>query len=448
MLNKSEISLHKQLLTLAIPMILSNITVPLLGLVDTAVLGHLSQPYFLGGSTIGVMLITFVTWLCGFLRMSTTGLAAQAYGKQNNEENTYVLFRGIVVALAIGLAVIVLQIPFISSGLLIAGGSEQVQFYAHQYASIRVYGLPAALANLVILGWLLGNHKAKAVMWLLILTNSVNLILDILFVVVFDWQVKGVAWATLIAEYSGFLVAAIYIFRLKRTQNTEVSLSLFKKVAELKSLTTYFKLNGDILVRTICLQISFYFITFQGARLGDVVVATNAILMNFILLISFGLDGIANAAEAMAGKAYGESAKAKLKQVVTTSLWWTGMLAIVYSLMFVFAGEAIVGLLSDIDSIIAYADDYLWWMVIIPLFACWCFLFDGIYIGLMQVKVMRNTMALATFAVFFPAWYLTSSWGNHALWFAMSMFMLSRSVFLWWHYRFKLFEQLSFKAET
>lgn len=425
-------------------MILSNITVPLLGLVDTAVIGHLSHAYFLGGSTIGAMVITSITWLCGFLRMSTTGLSAQAFGLDNIQQNLLVLLRGILVAFTIGFSFVLLQAPFIDLALNLAGGSEQVQFYARQYSEIRIWGLPAALANLVILGWLLGNHQTKAVMWLLIATNLINIGLDLLFVFGFGWQVQGVASATIIAEYSG-LIGGLIIISLHYNSSVKTFFSeqkeLFSSLIERNSLLSYFKLNRDILIRTLCLEACFIFITFQGARLGDEVVAANAILMNFLLLISFGLDGIANAAEAMVGKAYGEKNDAKLHTTVKIGLFWTALFALTYALLFALAGEWLLSLISDIESVIHFAKDYLIWMIFLPVVACWCFLFDGVYIGLMKAKAMRNSMMAATFAGFFPLWFLLKEYGNHGLWAALLFFMLLRGITLAWHYQYRIVKQ-------
>ncbi|MDT0604112.1 MATE family efflux transporter [Thalassotalea castellviae] len=429
--NKAD---HKQLFVLAIPMILSNITVPLLGLVDTAVIGHLDHAYYLGGSTVGAMVITCITWLCGFLRMTTTGLAAQAFGQQNASQNLLVLLRGLLVALIIGGSFILLQTPYISGAIYLSGGSDQVQFYAQQYSEIRIWGLPAALANLVLLGWLLGNHKAKMVMWILIFTNLVNLVLDVVFVLWLDWQVQGVAYATLIAEYASILLSLTLIFHhfkpiIKASVN-DIKSKLLDKLA----LVSYFKLNRDILIRTLCLQSCFVFITFQGARLGDNVVAANAILMNFLLFISFGLDGIANAAEVMVGKAKGENNLKKLQVVFKVSLFWTLIFALVYSLFFIFWGPSIVRLISDIEAVVLYADQYLFWIMLLPLAACWSYLFDGIYIGLTQAKAMRNSMILSTFGCFFPLWWLLQSYENNGLWFAFIVFMIARGLTLAWHF--------------
>lgn len=437
----SDLDQHKRLFALALPMIFSNITVPLLGLVDTAVIGHLSHAYYLGGSTVGAMIITSVIWLCGFLRMSTTGLSAQAYGRDNNEQNLMVLFRGISIAFLLGIILILIQSPFINIALQLSGGSEQVQFYARQYSEIRVWGFPAALANLVMLGWLLGNHQSKAVMWLLIFTNLTNICLDFLFVYGFHWQVQGVALATLIAEYSGLTLGIVFIYKRQKKQVHQAlnKLSqLVRSIFEPSSMLSYFKLNCDILIRTLCLELCFIFITFQGARLGDNVVAANAILMNFLLLISFGLDGIANATEAMVGKAKGEGDNSQLNNTVNIALLWSLIFAFAYSLLFAFAGSTLLSLISDIPSVITFAEQYLFWMVLLPLFACWCFLYDGVYIGLMQAKAMRNSMIIATFACFFPLWFMLQGFGNHGLWAAFSLFMLARGITLAWHFHYQV----------
>jgi MATE family multidrug resistance protein len=426
-------------------MIFSNITIPLLGLVDTAVLGHLDEAYYLGGSTVGAMIITFVTWLCGFLRMSTTGLTAQALGEKNHSKSLLVLLRGLLVAGFIGGTLILLQSFYLDLSLGLAGGSEKIQFYAKQYCDIRIWGLPAALSNLVILGWLLGNHKAKAVMWILIATNLINLSLDLLFVLVFDWQVQGVATATLIAEYSGVVIGLTYIVLAKKTVNQKTLKSLLIKIGlkllsvkeqlfEKSALIHYFQLNRDILIRTLCLELCFVFITFQGARLGDDVIATNAILMNFVLLISFGLDGIANATEVLVGKAHGQKNVKQRNFVVKIALFWTGIFALSYSLLFAIAGDFFVGLLTDIPEVVLSTKQYVHWIIILPILGCWCYLFDGVFVGLMKTKAMRNSMIIATFCCFFPMWWLLQDYGNHGLWAAFSVFLFVRGLSLGWHY--------------
>ncbi|WP_371374804.1 MATE family efflux transporter [Thalassotalea aquiviva] len=433
--HKSE---RNALFALAIPMILSNITVPILGLVDTGVIGHLPEPYYLGATAVGSMVITFITWFCGFLRMSTSGLSAQAFGKGDANLSLMVLTRGLMVALIIGFSLIVLQYPYIEAFLWASGGSEQVVHYAREYSQIRVWGMPAALANLVILGWLLGMHKARLAMSLLIVTNLINLSLDLLFVLYFEWAVAGVAFATLIAEYSGTALGIYFIVLTLAPKQ----LNIHNNVSQLKQrllnmveLKPYLQLNRDILIRTLCLELCFVFITLQGARLGDTVVAANAILMNFILLISFSLDGIAYAAEARVGRAKGANDHPALQLAVKTAMVYNLIFAVCYSVFFYLFGEQFILMLSNIDQVIAYAQVFLPWIIALPILACWCYLFDGIYIGLTQAKAMRNSMLISTFGCFFPAWFILKDYGNHALWAALLLFLTTRGVTLMWHYK-------------
>jgi len=424
---------HRALLAISLPMILSNITVPLLGLVDTAVVGHLADAYFLGGTAVGSMLITLVLWLAGFLRMTTTGLAAQSYGGNQSDAAVVVLWRGIVVAGAIALVMLLLQQPLIRMGLAVAGGSEEVQLYAERYVQIRVWGFPAALMNLVILGWLLGMQKARLVMWLLILTNVINIGLDLLFVPVFGWQVQGVALATLIAEYAALGMGLWLVLVTCKARGMRL-LPNWALVLDPITLGHYGRLNRDVLIRTLCLEAVFAFMTFQGARLGDTVVAANAILMGFLLLISFGLDGIAYGAEARVGMAKGARNPSGIRMATTAALYWTGVFALAYALFFALAGTGLLRMMSSVPSVVTFAQGYLWWMVALPLIACWCYLYDGIYIGLTRASVMRNSMILSTFGIFFPVWLLLSAWDNAGLWVAFSLFMAVRGLTLGWHY--------------
>lgn len=421
-------------------MILSNITVPLLGLVDTAVLGHLSHAYYLGGATVGAMLITFIIWLCGFLRMSSTGLAAQAYGCENSIDNLSILIRGLSVAFLLGVVIVCLQTPYLTAGLWLAGGSNEIQHYANIYGQIRIWGLPAALGNLVILGWLLGNQQAKTVMWLLIVTNLTNLILDLWFVLGLGWSIAGAATATVIAEYLGLVLGLWLVFRQDKWLIMMKNKVIFhwRVIYSVDRIKQFFHLNRDILLRTLCLELCFLFITFQGARLGDEVVAANAILLNFLLLISFGLDGIANGAEALVGEAKGANNKEKLMTVVKISLLWTGIFAVFYSLCFIVFGDYLIRLMTNIESVIVITQEYIIWLWLMPIIACWCYLFDGVYIGLMQTKIMRNSMILSTFLGFFPLWFIFQSLGNHAIWLAFSAFMIVRGITLAWHYHYRL----------
>jgi MATE family multidrug resistance protein len=267
-------------------------------------------------------------------------------------------------------------------------------------------------------------------------------LLDLLFVFVFNWQVQGVALATLIAEYSGLTLGLLTVFYHYKEAITKLfshSKNFVRNLLEKHSLLGYFKLNRDILIRTLCLEICFIFITFQGARLGDEIIAANAILMNFLLLISFGLDGIANATEAMVGKSAGENNNDELHKVVNIALFWSVIFSMCYVILFFVAGEGLLRLISSIENVVMTAKIYLPWLILLPIVSCWCYLFDGVYIGLMKAKVMRNTMIISTFSCFFPVWFLFDNMlpalsGNHALWAAFSVFMLVRGLTLGWHF--------------
>ncbi|WP_028771899.1 MATE family efflux transporter [Shewanella waksmanii] len=424
---------NKQLLALALPMILSNITVPLLGLVDTAVIGHLSNAYYLGGVAVGSTIITLILWILGFLRMATTGLVAQAYGANDTQQQYRLLLQAASLALILGLFAIALQYPIMNTAMALSDTSAAVEQYCREYFHIRIWSTPFALLNLVLLGWLLGRQQPRAAMWQLIIANSVNIILDVAFVIGLDMGVKGAAWASVFADLAGLCVAATMVYR----QLGKMGGWRFSDTVKQLSFASYrqlLSLNADIFVRSLCLQSTFAFMTFYGAGLGDNTVAANAVLLNLLLLISYALDGVAYYAEAEVGRAFGERNRRRLQQSVTLALMWSAIASVGFCLLFALAGSQIIALLTSIDAVREVANTYLIWVVFLPLLAFGSYLFDGVYIGAAQGKVMRNSMLISTFCVFFPTWYTLQASSNHALWAAMSLFMLSRSVLLAVHY--------------
>ncbi|AZG34054.1 MULTISPECIES: MATE family efflux transporter DinF [Shewanella] len=432
---------NRQLLALATPMILSNITIPLLGLVDTAVIGHLEQAYYLGGVALGSTIITLMIWLLGFLRMSTTGLVAQAYGANDTSTQQQLLIQGCSLALTLGLVGVILQSPLLNLALSLSDASEQVMLYCRQYVEIRIWSLPFALTNLVLLGWLLGRQAPKAAMWQLIIANSVNIILDLVFVMVFKWNVQGVALASVIADICAFSVALVMV---KRQLVDMGGLKLSQVIAHLswRGYARLLTLNRDIFIRSLCLQAAFSFMTFYGAGLGDNIIAANAVLLNLLMLISYALDGIAYYAEAEVGRAFGQKNPILLHDSVVLAFCWSAMVAVLFSLLFWLAGPWIIQLLTNIEAVQDTANNYLIWLVFMPILAFGCYLFDGVYIGAAHGQIMRNSMIVATFGIYFPCWYVLQDWGNHSLWAAMSIFMLCRSLTLGWHYYYKLRYQL------
>lgn len=434
LLNKQK---NSQLFALAVPMILSNITVPLLGLVDTAVVGHLSNAYYLGGVAVGSTVITLILWILGFLRMSTTGLVAQAFGAKELHTQYRLLMQSASLALLLSLLVLLLQQPIITAAMALSDASEQVQYYSQAYFNIRIWSTPFALVNLALLGWLLGRQQPKAAMWQLIAANLTNILLDLLFVIGLGWGVEGAALASVLADMTGFAVAASMVVRTIKREGGFEFLPLLRSLS-LNSYQRLVRLNLDIFIRSLCLQLAFAFMTFQGANLGDNTVAANAVLLNLLLLISYALDGIAYYGEAEVGRAVGEKSHQRMTQSVTLAGLWSAIFALLFTLFFALWGEQIIKLLTNISEVRQEALAYLGWVVALPLLAFGSYLFDGVYIGAAQGKAMRNTMILATFGVFFPTWLLLQDYGNHALWAAMSLFMVTRSLSLALDYRYRL----------
>ncbi|WOT05416.1 MATE family efflux transporter [Shewanella youngdeokensis] len=433
---------NRQLLALALPMILSNITVPLLGLVDTAVIGHLSNAYYLGGVAVGSTIITLILWLLGFLRMATTGLVAQAYGANDTQQQYRLLIQAASLALMLGFAAILLQHPIVNLTMGLSDTSLEVERFCREYFQVRIWSTPFALMNLVMLGWLLGRQQPKAAMWQLIVANLVNIALDVLFVIGLDWGVKGAAFASVIADVAGFAVALTFVNRQLNHLDDFHFITVCRQLT-LQSYQKLLSLNADIFVRSLCLQLSFAFMTFYGASLGDNTVAANAILLNLLLLISYALDGIAYYAEAEVGRAYGKKDRQLMLDSVMLAWIWSAITALGFTLFFAISGHQLILALTSIVTVQQVANDYLIWLIFLPLLAFSSYLFDGVYIGAGQGKAMRNSMIFSTFGVFFPTWFLLQSTGNHALWAAISAFMLARSLTLFLHYRLKLSKALT-----
>ena len=417
---------HKKVLTIAFPMLISNISGPLLGMVDTAVLGHLEHAYYLGGAAVGAMLITLLIWISGFLRMSITGLVAQAFGRGDEKEVQGHAIRGGILALGLGLAFLVFHPLIRELGLWMADGSAEVRQQAQIYFDIRIWGLPFALLNLVLMGWLLGQQKSRAAMILVLVMNGINLVLDLWFVLGLNMGVAGAAWASVIAE-TACCLCGLWLFTSR-----QLALKLPWKDVDVSrdGFSTLLNLNRDILIRTLCLELCFAFVTFYGARLGDDIVATNAVLMNFLLFIALGLDAVAFAAEALIGEAKGAKDARLLNTYVGVTFIWSSALALVYALIFLLFGRHIIGLMSDIPSVLELSQNYLVYIVILPIAGYGCFLLDGVFIGLTRGKEMRNGMLISVFAGFFPIWWLLRDYGNHALWVALLSLMLLRGVTL------------------
>jgi len=427
---------HKKIFAIALPMMLSNISVPLLGIVDTAVIGHLPESYYLAGVAVGSMVVTLLFWILVFLRMSTTGLVAQAVGANDHLQILRLLIQSIFIALLLSIIILVLQDPLSSLAFYFIEGSEEVLFYGQQYFNIRIWSAPAALINMVLLGWLLGMQNAKAPMFLLIMTNVINIVLDVLFVVSFEWGVEGVAWASLSADYISLACGLLIIRRMVLPfYQAGDFVYLFKQVIKVKALAPFLLLNRDIFIRTLCLQVTYAFMTTQGVKLGDDVVSANSVLMHFLLIISFSMDGLAYAIEALVGKNIGQRCLKKLKESIYLTLFWASIFSLIQLLLFYLFGRWIIQQITSIEAVQLEAITYLPWLVLIPITSMLGFVFDGVFIGMTRAKEMRNSMIFSLLSVYFPVWLLFESEGNHALWIAMNAFMLARGLSLLWIYK-------------
>jgi MATE family multidrug resistance protein len=413
---------------LAIPLILANITTPLLGLVDTAILGHMDAIHYLAGASIGTLILTQLYWICGFLKMSTTGLSAQA-GRSTIEvdeqqRRTKVLVQGVSFGIVLGLLFILLQSPLLNAGLYFAQSSKLLSESTQAYFNVRIWGAPAALANMALVGWLIGQQKTKTVLLLQLAVNLINIIFSLLFVFVFEWGVKGVAAATVVAE---FALLGLSLLATKSLVNMTLFQSSWLNWISLKPLLT---LNSDILFRNLALQFTLAFIIFKGAGMGAQVAATNAILMQFFALIALGLDGVANAVEALVGEEKGKKNVTALAYHVRVGLLWSSLFAVVYAVVFWQFGTQIIQLLTDQTALQEEASSYLGLMIILPLVAHWCFLFDGVFVGLSKGKAMRDSMLLSAIFGFFLIWWFVTDLGNVGLWIALLSFLAFRGAIL------------------
>lgn len=418
--------MNKKILKLAIPNIISNLTIPLLGLVDLAIVGHLDSKIYIGAIALGSMIFNLIYWSFGFLRMGASGLTAQAYGARNFEEVTAILARGILVALAAAFVILTLQIPIEKIAFFLINGSDEVESLAISYFYIRVWAAPATIAIYALSGWFIGMQNTKTPMIIAISVNLLNVGLNILFVYGLNLKSDGVAWGTLLAQYLGLFVAIILLWKYYGKLFKHLKKQIIFSSLEIKR---FFIVNRDIFIRTISLLAVFTFFTSQSASTDDNILAANSILLQFLFIFSFLTDGFAYAAEALIGKYYGALQFNQLKQVIKKIFIWGGIISGVFTIIYYFGNEQLVKLLTNQTEVIATVKEYTFWIILIPFVSVASFIWDGIFIGLTASKQMRNSMLISVFIIFFPLWFLlNSSYENHALWLAFTLFLLARGV--------------------
>jgi MATE family multidrug resistance protein len=424
-LSAERLPQNRDVWRIAAPLILSNITVPMLGMVDTGVTGHLDDAAYLGAVAIGSMIFGFIYTGVNFLRMGTTGITAQRFGANDYDGLRVSLGQALIVALAIAAILILLQWPIGYLAMQLLGADAEIKAYALEYFSIRIWSAPGTLATYALLGWFIGLQNARAPLLIVLTINITNIALDLLFVLVFGMKVDGVALASVIAEYTGVAVGIGFAIQSLRQYAGHWPVA---KLVKLREYGAFFAINGNLFVRTMALVFTLAFVTAQGARIGGLVLAANALLMNFQHLTAFGLDGIAHAAEALVGKAIGEGRREALQRSVQLTLKWSLIFAAGFSLCYVIGGPILIRVLTDLPDVQQTTLRYLPWMIASPLISVWSFLYDGVFVGATRAREMRNIMVISAFVVFLPAWYLLQWLGNDGLWLAFMVFMASRGI--------------------
>ncbi len=417
---------HRRVLAIALPIVLSNATIPILGAIDTAVVGQLGLVAPIGAVGLGAVILTTIYWTFGFLRMGTTGLVAQARGAGDAAETGALLMRGVMIAAAAGLFFVVAQAGVFAAAFRLAPASAEVEALAREYLAIRIWGAPATIAIYALTGWLIAMERTRGVLALQLLMNGVNVVLDLWFVLGLGWGVPGVAVATLIAEYSG-LALGLWLCRPAFAGNQWRD---WPRVFDRAKLARMAAVNRDILIRSVVLQASFTSFMFLGAGLGDATLAANQVLLQFLSITAYALDGFAFAAEAVVGQSLGARRRADLRRgAVLTSQWAFGSAALLTLALLGF-GPALINLMATAPEVRAEARAYLPWMAAAPLIGVGAWMLDGVFIGATRTKELRNAM-LVSVAVYAAALaILLPAFGNHGLWAALMILNLARATTL------------------
>jgi len=434
---------NRSILRIAIPNILSNISVPLLGTVDTALMGRLSEIH-IGAVGVGGMIFSFMYWNFGFLRMGTTGITARAFGAAQKEEVAATLGRAMIVAILLALGMMVFQWPLGEAGFFLMNLEGDAKMLTAQYFYIRMWAAPATLGLYALMGWFFGMQNAIYPLILTILINVTNMVFSYWFIVHWGMEIDGVAWGTVIAQYVGFFVG---LFLLAYKYRSYLNSLKVKMLLEINSLTSFFLINRDLFFRTLALTLAFGFFYSRSAAEGDLLLAVNVILLQYLNWMSYGIDGFAYAAESLVGKYSGARKLEQLKEIIRLSFWWGGGLAIFFSVVYFIFGNQLLGIFTNQSEVIAAAQPYLGWMILFPVISFACYIWDGIFIGLTASAAMRDAMVISF--IFYLAMHYSFSfwWDIHGMWAAFLAFMALRALFLWRSFRKMESEQLLVKEE-
>ncbi len=416
---------HRSVLTVAVPIMLSNVSEPLIGVVNTAVIGQLKEPYYIGAIAVGALIFSFIFWGFGFLRMSTGGLSAQALGAGDRTELVAVLIRALMIGLAAGIGLVLLSPLIREAAFNLVGGSPEIRAHGETYFNYRIFAAPAALSNYCVMGWFIGQSRAKLAFVVQLFLNLTNMALSAFFVLGLGMTSDGVGLAALIAEWSAVTLALVLAAMILRGMGTHIS---WPRILDPVRLKRTLLMNGDVMIRTLCLVFAFTFFTARGARAGDVVVAANAVLLNLFEVSAYLIDGFAYASEALVGQSVGARNRQRFRAAVWLTSVWAMVLGIVCSLIIWVFGPTLVDLMTLSPEVRETARTYLPWVAVSPVLGVICFQFDGIFTGAMATKDMRNMM-IVSLGVFMLAWWtLEGRYGNHGLWAALNIFFIARGI--------------------
>lgn len=418
---------HRSYLALAIPLIISTLTTPLLGAVDTAVVGHLPDPAYIGGVAVGNIIFNTMYWLFGFLRVSTSGFTAQAHGANNEIQGVLALTRPFIIAVVVGISFILLQGPMEHLFLALMSPEADVRKVASDYFSIRIWGAPFTLLNYVILGWLMGMSKIKVSLIIQIVMNLMNIVLALLFVSEFAWGVSGVAIATLISEVTAFVIGMFFI---RKVSPFEFKLPPLKEIIDSASLGKMMSVNRDLFIRTLCLLAVFNLFTAQGASFGTEVLAANAVLIQIHYVMAYFFDGFANASSILVGKAIGSGDQRLYKKTLMLSCQWAVLSSLFIAGTYYLFSDDIIHLFTRIPHVIDLANAYGMWIVLFPLTASFGIILYGVFTGATEASSIRNSMILALMVYLIAFFTLVPNFNNHGLWLSFIVFSIGRSAFL------------------
>lgn len=418
---------HHKIWRIAAPMMLANISVPLLGLVDTAILGHLDSAHYLAAVAVGSSLLTMLYWSLGFLRMGTTGASAQARGSDDSLRESEVLLQSAALALALGLAVLMLTRWLVPAALVLMNTPPASIELALTYVEIRLFSAPAVLLTYVAVGWLIGQQRARWVLAITVSTNVLNIILDYVLILGLDMNSRGAAIASLISEYAGACVALRAVAPALAARSRQ---ELGRMLRQYRHYSQILSTNGALFVRTALLLFAFAFFTAQSAELGTTILAANTILLNLMLFTAHGLDAFAHAAEALTGEAAGRRNWRQFREVCVASAMWSLAAGLLLSIALLAGKALILSLMTSLPEVLSTANTYYPWLLAMPLVSVACYLLDGIFVGALQTRWMQYSMVACVLGIYLPAWLLTLDLGNHGLWLAFVLFNLARGISL------------------